>query len=208
MTVACAVRQGYRLFADCLPLLSSPAHCVDVYYFNSALIVVFSNGEICKILGNGLVSKIWDATVAASLPADPPGSAGAWSDPIDFVSFAEFNDHLVLCNGIDKPLDINNQFYVEYLQDAATSTNINVPICKYVQAISRYLVMAGDPIVPDRVHISAKDAHGTWYGDPEPNDGTRLDVGSILPGATTIRGLLGFRGRLIVMFAEGCCSVS
>ena len=195
-----AVRQGYRLFAKCKPLLSDPnAYAVDAYYFNSALIVVCSNGEICKVTGNGAVGLIWSQDIAAALPGAPTG----WTAPVDFVSFAEFNDHLILCNGQDKPLDISNQFIVEYLQDAATTTNINVPICKYVTAISRYLVMAGDPLEPDRIHISAKDAHGTWYGDPEPNDGTRLDVGSILPGATTIRGLLGFRGKLVVMFAEG-----
>jgi hypothetical protein len=194
-----AVRQGYRLFAECAPLLSSAAYAVEAYYFNSALIVVMSNGEICKLLGNGAVSVIWSAVIAASLPNAPTG----WSSPVDFASFAEFNDHLIVCNGQDKPLDIDNQFRVEYLQDAATSQNTNVPICKYVTAIARYLVMAGDPLEPDRVHISARDAHGTWYGDEEPNDGTRLDVGSILSGATTIRGLLTFRGRLIVMFAEG-----
>jgi hypothetical protein len=78
-----------------------------------------------------------------------------------------------------------------------------VPICKYVLAINRYLVMAGDPLFPNRVHISAKDAPGTWFGDPLPNDGTHLDVGSVLPSANIIRGLMGFRGKVVVMFAEG-----
>lgn len=193
------VRQGFELFVNILSKLSDPsATIIDMYYFADALIVVASNGEVVKVAGNGIVSRIWDTTVAAGLP----GAPSAWSDT-SFVSFAVFNGHLIICNGIDKPIDIDGDFVVDYLQDLGTLTNINVPICRYVSSVGRYLIMAGDPLEPDRVHISAKDAAGTWFGDPPPNDATRLDVGSIIPGASVIRGLLAFRGRLIVMFAEG-----
>lgn len=192
------VRFGRRLFAACASKFSGVATIVDAYYFSNAIIVVGSNGEILKVDGSGIVSRIWDATIAATLPGAPSG----WSE-LTFVSFAEFNGHLIIANGLDKPLDIDGSFFVEYLQDAATNTNLNVPICKYVVTINRYLVMAGDPLEPDRVHISAKDAAGTWFGDPPPNDATRIDVGSVLPGATYIRGLLPFRGRLVVLFVEG-----
>lgn len=192
------VRYGYRLFAACGTYLSTSAYAVEGYYFNNALIVGFSNGEICKILGDGSVSVIWNSAIAATLPGSPTG----WS-ACDFMSFAEFNGHLIVANGIDKPIDIDQNFVVEYLQDAATSTNINVPIGKYVVACGRYLLIAGDPLEPDRIHISAKDAAGTWFGDPPPNDATRIDIGSVLSGATTIRGILNLRGRPIVMFAEG-----
>lgn len=193
------IRQGFRRFAQCASSFSTDAYIVDMYYFNGAEIVVGSNGEVLKVLGDGTVSRIWDASIAAALPNAPDG----WSTTVTFVSFAVFNGHLIICNGQDKPIDIDNEFVVEYLQDAATFTNIHVPICKYVVTIGRYLVMAGDPLEPDRIHISAKDAAGTWYGDPPPNDATRLDVGSVIPSANVIRGLLPFRGRLVVMFAEG-----
>jgi hypothetical protein len=193
------VRQGFKLFVACQDSFSAPnTRLVDIYYFNAAIIAVGSNGEILKITGDSNVSRIWDTAIAANLP----GSPNAWS-ATDFVSFEIFNGHLIVCNGVDKPLDINSDFVVDYLQDAATATNINVPICKYVCAVGRYLVMAGDPLAPNMVHISAKDAAGTWYGDPPPNDATRIEVGSIIPSATIIRGLLAFRGRLVVMFAEG-----
>lgn len=192
------VRQGFELFADCISYFSTAATIIDKYYFNGAFIVVGSNGEILKVLADATISRIWDTSIAALLPGAPT----AWS-ALDFVSFEIFNGHLILCNGIDKPLDIDSEFVVEYLQDLGTNTNINVPICKYVRSIGRYLAMSGDPLFVDRVHISARDAPGTWYGDPPPNDATRLDVGSVIPSATLVRGLLAFRGRLVVMFVEG-----
>lgn len=192
------IRRGVTLFANCFTHFSTSAYIVNVEYFNDSLVVVGSNGEILRVLGDGTIQPIFNANVAATLP----GAPSAWS-ATDFASFAKFNNHLIICNGVDKPLDIDDQFIVEYLQDAATGSNLNVPICKYVVTINRYLVMAGDPLEPDRVHISAKDAPGTWFGDPPPNDATRLDVGSVLPSANTIRGLLPFRGKLVVLFAEG-----
>lgn len=192
------IRQGFKLFAACASYFSTAATILDVFYFNGSLIVVGSNGEVLKILANTSVSRIWDTVVAAALPNNPTG----WS-PCTFVSAAIFNGHLIICNGQDKPIDIDSEFVVEYLQDLGTNTNINVPICKYVVTLGRYLVMAGDPLELDRVHISAKDAAGTFYGDPPPNDATRLDVGSIIPAASVIRGLLPFRGKLVTMFAEG-----
>jgi hypothetical protein len=193
------VRQGFELFVNITNKFSDPlATIIDVFYFNSALIAVASNGEVIKVTGDAIASRIWDSTVAAALP----GAPSAWG-ATDFASSAVFNGHLIVCNGIDKPIDIDGDFFVEYLQDAATNTNINVPICKYVVSLGRFLVMAGDPLELDRVHISAQDAAGTWFGDPPPNNATHLDVGSVVSGATTIRGLLGFRGRLVVMFAEG-----
>lgn len=192
------VRQGTKLFANCLSYFSTTAYIINIFYFKEALIVVGSNGQILKVLADGTVSRIWDATIAAALS----GSPTPWS-ATDFCSAADFNAQLILCNGIDKPLVIDQDYTVEYLQDLGTLTNINVPICKYVVAFDRYLIMAGDPLRLDRVHISAKDAAGTWFGDPAPNDATRIDVGSVLPSATTIRGLSAFRGKLVVMFAEG-----
>lgn len=175
------VRNGTRRFT------ALGTHVINMEYFLDSIVAVVSNGDVYRIFGDGSFILL-DSTL--------------WGDT-SFVSFAKFNSHLILCNGVDKPLDIDDNFVIELLQDAATLTNINVPICKYVVAINRYLVMAGDPLEPDRVHISAKDAAGTWFDDPPPNDATRVDVGSVLPSATTIRGLAVFRGKLVVMFAEG-----
>jgi len=192
------VRCGTKLFAKCASSFSTSAHIVNMEYYNASIIAVGSNGQVLQILADGSVTRIFDTAIAAALP----GAPSAWG-PTDFVSFAPFNGKLTIHNGSDKPLEVSQDFSVEYLHDAATGTNINVPIGRYAVAINRYLVVAGDPLEPDRVHISAKDAAGTWYGDPPPNDATRLDVGSVLPNATVIRGLMPFRGKLVVMFAEG-----
>lgn len=193
------VRYGTRLFADCRPFFSTPgARIINIEYFSSAIIMVASNGDILRIFGDGTVERIWDATIAAELPGAPSG----WS-ATTFASFAQFNNDLIICNGVDKPLIVNAELEVDYLQDLATNSNINTPIARYVVACDRYLVMAGDPVNPYRVHISARDASGTWYGDPDPNDATFVDVGSILAGASYIRGINAFRGQLIIGFVEG-----
>jgi len=194
-----SVRYGTRMFADLQLFFSTPgAQIVNITYFSNAVIVVASNGDVLRVYGDGTIARIWDASIAAALPGSPSG----WS-ATDFASFAQFNDELIICNGVDKPLIVAADLTVDYLQDLGTNTNINTPIARYVVACDRYVVMAGDPVNPYRIHISARDASGTWYGDPDPNDATFIDVGSLLNGASFIRGIASFRGKLIVGFAEG-----
>jgi hypothetical protein len=176
------VREGVTKFSNV-----NGEDVINVEYFIDSLVIVTAPGNVYRMFGNGAFLEL---------------TTTLWSNT-EFTSFAKFNNQLILCNGVDKPLIIDDNFTIDYLKDLATLTNINVPICKYVLSISRYLVMAGDPLEPNRVHISARDAPGTWYGDPPPNDATRVDVGSVLPSASTIRGLLAFRGKLVVTFLEG-----
>lgn len=181
------VRYGTTLFANARSIIpSSSVYPVNMEYYNGSLIVVFSDGTVVRVLGDGTTSILGDL----------------WGDTT-FASFAPFNSHLTIHNGSDKPLDIDNGFVLEYLQDAGTNTNINTPIGRYAVACQRYMVIAGDPLEPNRLHISARDAYGTYFGDPQPNDAIRIDVGSILPNSGPIRGLVSFRGKLIVLFAEG-----
>lgn len=193
------LRGGVKLLRDLNPFFSSPgARIINNQYFSNAIVVVASNGDVLSVLADGTTTRIWDVAIAAALPGAPSG----WSTTT-FASFAEFNNDLIICNGVDKPLIVSADLTVDYLQDLATLTNINTPIAKYVVACNRYLVMAGDPVNPYRVHISARDSSGTWYSDPDPNDATFVDVGSILNGASYIRGLGSFRGQLVIGFVEG-----
>jgi hypothetical protein len=192
------VRYGYKEFADVSASLSSAVRIINIEYFADHIIAVLDTGVVVRISSGGSVVVIWDTGIAAALP----GAPAAWG-PTEFASFAKFNGDLIICNGSDKPIIVSPLLVVDYLQDLATGSNLNVPICHYVVPINRYLAMAGDALEPDRIHFSAKDASGTWYGDPPPNNATRIDIGSVLPGATTIRGLLPFRGKLIAMFDEG-----
>lgn len=187
------VRQGYQLLSN---ITNVPV--VEVASFNGAIVAICEDGSIYRVNANGTSTVIWNNAIAATLPGSPSG----WGQT-NFASYDQFNGKLIICNGADKPLEINSNFIVDYLQDPATLTNINVPICRYVVTASRYLCMFGDPLNPNRVHISARDAPGTWFNDPPPNDATFADIGSNLANASVIRGGKAFRGRLLVFFAEG-----
>lgn len=192
------LRYGTKLFSNVTPYLSSAAKIVNMEYYSAAIIVVASNGDVLSVLADGSVSRIWDATIAASLPGAPTG----WSST-DFASFAQFNGELIICNGVDKPLIVFADLSVDYLSDLATNSNLNTPVGKYCTVCDRYLIIAGDPVYPNRIHISAKDTSGTFYGDPNPNDATFIDVGSILNNSSYVRGVCSFRGKLIIGFVEG-----
>jgi hypothetical protein len=193
------VRYGTELFADLSKYTSTPnVAVVNVEYYGAALIAVMSNGEILRIFGNGSVARIWDNTIAHALPGTPNG----WS-ATDFASFEQFNGKLIVCNGVNKPLIISSDLSVDFLKDLASNTNINTPIAKYVSSCNGYLVMAGDPVKPNRVHISARYTSGTFYGDPAPNDATYVDVGTSLRNASIIKGVRAFRDKLIVAYPEG-----
>lgn len=198
------VRYGYELFANVRNATStSTGYIVNITYYAEAIICVMSNGEIVAVFADMTVERIWDATFASSLP----GSPAEWS-ATTFASFEQFNGELIICNGIDKPLIVNSALEVDYLQDLATLSNLNTPTGRYVTTLNGFLVIAGDPVFPNRLHFSSKDTSGTWYGDPAPNDGTYLDVGSSLRNASTIKGIHGFRGKLIVAFEEGTVIVN
>jgi hypothetical protein len=192
-------RYGTRFFAD-LTLYTTTAdvYVVNIEYYNASLIAVMSNGEVLAILADASVTRIWDDATAVL-----KGATNGWSDT-EFASFAQFNGELIICNGVDKPIIVNTSLQVDYLQDLATFSNLNVPICRYVTSCSRFLIMAGDPTAPNRIHISNRDTSGTWFGDADPNDGTYIDVGSTLRNASAISGITNFRDKLIVSYPEGC----
>jgi hypothetical protein len=193
------VRYGTQLFVDLSKYTSTPnVSVINVEYYSGALIAVMSNGEICRVFGDATVKLIWSNAIAKLLAGSPNG----WSNT-DFASFEQFNNQLIVCNGVNKPLIINTSLSVDFLKDLASNTNINTPICKYVTSCNGYLVMSGDPIRTNRVHISARYTSGTFYGDPAPNDATYIDVGTSLRNASVIKGIRAFRDKLIVAYAEG-----
>jgi hypothetical protein len=194
------IRWGTQLFADIGTLINMPndVHIINIIYFQDAVVTVLSDGRITKTLGDGTTTVIWDTAIAGGLI----GSPAAWG-PTDFASFAIFNGRLIVCNGTDKPLimDFTNAKPVQYLADEATGSNVNVPICRYVVAMNTYLVMAGDALYPDRVHISNQNTAGTWFGDAAPNDGTYVDLGKVgVQGEQTVTGVNRYRDQLVVSF--------
>ena len=190
------VRQGTRLFADVSDHMDE---IVNIAYFNGYIIAVGTNGIVVQIDGSGKVDEIFNEDIGDGLS----GSPGPWSTSTTFVSFAEFNGELIICNGINKPLIVSNSMSVTYLNDPATGSNANTPICRYVVAHDRYLVMSGNPDATDRIHITSTDTSGVFAGDPGPNDAVDVDLGSRVPsGNSIVRGLGRFRDKLVVAFDD------
>jgi hypothetical protein len=195
-----ALRYGTRLFSSLVGVMTAGAVINYMIYFQDHLIVFNNFGEVIKVNGAGVATRIWDNTIASGLVGSPLG----WGITV-VVSCTVFDGKLVACNGINKPLviDLNNANPVQYLVDAGTGSNINTPICKYVTTINSYVVMAGDPLNPDRVHISAKGAIGTFFGDPAPNDATFLDLGKVIASPNqVIKGIARYREKLAIAFED------
>lgn len=193
---ALQVRWGTRLFAQFSSVLTD--RIVGVQYYFSYLIAVCANGTIAASDGAGNVVLIWSNDIALRLPGAPIG----WG-PTVRANFTQFLGELIVVNGTDKPLVINNSLNVRYLQDLGSGSNLNVPVCKYVAVHSNYVVMAGDPIKPGRLHISNAGTSGTWVGDALPNDSVNFDVDKYAPDSTgEIVGMVSFRDKLVVFFSE------
>ena len=185
------VRWGTQFLADAH---ASAARIINITYFQASVIIVLSDGKIVRMLADGTKTTY-------TVPA--PG----WSTNVEFASFATFNGDLIICNGIDKPLIANWMKTppmtppVQFLKDLGTGVNTYTPIARYVCACNRFLLMAGDPLEPNRVHISQEGTSGTWYGDPDPNNATYVDLGaSGIPGDQIITGLNTYRDRVVVAF--------
>ena len=192
---AIEIRPGTKLFADTSDYIDE---IINMEFYNGHVVAFGKNGIGVKIDTNGNVYVIWNTEIASKLPGTP----SAW-DESTIVTFAEFNGELIVCNGVNKPLLIPTNFNTTYLQDLANTTNVNTPICKYVIAHARYLVMAGDPDNTDRIYISRTDVSGTWAGDSSPNDAVNIDLGSRVPtGSAKIKGIGQFRDKIAVFFDE------
>lgn len=197
-----SVRHGTRLFADISTV--GGGNIVNAEYYLTRIICVDVNGLVFSIDASGTVQTIFNTTLARALF----GSPRAWS-ATSFVSFCASNGFLVICNGVDKPLLVNAVYSVQYLQDLATGTNVNVPRAKYCLQHKAYLILAGDAVNPSTIYIGAVNATGVFFGDAPPNDAVNVDLGPyVLRGDRTIKGMSRYRDKLIVTFTETALSIT
>jgi hypothetical protein len=176
---------------------------IEITYFSDHVVVFDTLGEIVKINAAGFITRIWDNSIAFSTPGTAQPGPG-WTNPIDYVSTAVFKGSLIACNGVDKPLiiDFSKTPNVTYLADPGDSySTAHVPVCKYVCTIDRWLIMAGDPLYPYKVHISSSDAGGVWEGATD-SDGTSIDLNNTNSSSLFIRGINKFRNFLAVAFDD------
>lgn len=190
-----AIRFGTKYVSDIKDVTSGDI--LNVEYFGGYLITPTLDGEIAKVDSDGTATVLFNETIANSLPGAPSG----WSNGLDICTFTEIKGSLILCNGIDKPLEVKEDLTVRYLQDLAIGTNINTPIGRYCTTVSDYLVIAGVPDEESVIYIGAKGTVGTFVGDDAPNDGISLDLGAYAPEESkVIRGVSSFRNTLYVHF--------
>jgi hypothetical protein len=150
------VRYGTKLFATCA------SDILEMANFTNSAIAFMKDGTIAAIDGAGSVVVIWNDTIAGALTASPDG----WTAGAEQISYTVFNSDLIVTNGLDKPIVIDNTFAVTYLQDLATGSNVYVPITNLVTTVANYCVMAGYNDT-DEVFISSAGTSGTWPGDAE-----------------------------------------
>ena len=190
-----SVRWGTKLFVDLISYVAGDI--IEIVFFQKRLIAFTVEGEIATIQDDGTVNIIWNDAIAALLPGAPSG----WSSGLTIIDTTEFRNELVVCNGIDKPILIADDYTVTYLQDLGTGSNVNVPIGKYCTTAGNYTVIAGVAATPDVVYISSQGTSGTWPGDPAPNDSLSINIAAYAPQqGGSIRGLSSFRNHLVVHF--------
>lgn len=191
-----SVRWGTRLFADFSTVFTS--RIVALEYYFSYVIAVSEDGQIAAADAAGTVTLIWSPAVAASLAGSPSGWGTTYR-----ANFGQFLGSLIIVNGEDKPIIVDNTLAVQYLQDLGSGSNINTPITSLIINHSNYMIMAGDPNAPGRLYISCSGTSGTWSGDALPNDAIMFDVDKYAPDSIgEITGLASFRDRLIVFFSK------
>lgn len=185
------IRFGTKEYATC------SANIINVVYFRQHIVAVLADGTIEKIDSNGVVTAIWNTAIAAVLP----GAPAAWTDPTTHADFSEFRGELLIANGVDKPLIVDKNLAVTYLQDLASGANLNTPIGKFVTTVANYTVMAGIPAQDTTILISATGTSGTWVGDAAPNDSISFNVGAYTgQSSSKIQGIGSFKNFLIVFF--------
>lgn len=189
------LRYGTSFFASVASVVSGTI--IDTEYFNDYEIVVMSSGEIAAVSSAGVAYVIWNAALAAAQPGAPDG----WHNGVTSVDFVPFRTSLVLHNGVDKPLEIQSNLSVRYLQDLATGSNANTPIGRYGCVANNYHCVAGITNYETTVYIASKGTIGTFPGDTAPNDSISIDVGAYVPeGGEAIRGIAGYRTYLLIFF--------
>lgn len=191
------LRYGTKFKDDIKDLVTG--NIVDSRYFMGTNILVTSTGQIARTDNEGNRAAIFNSTIAALLPGAPAG----WGSSFTQITFVPFGSNLIIHNGVDKPLNIDKDLVVTYLQDLGTGSNTNTPIGKYGCAVSDYHVIAGISGFPTTIYISSKATAGVFPGDVAPNDSISLNVGAkASQEADIIIGVAGYRSFLLIFFTS------
>ena len=183
------------------------AWAVSTDYLLHATVTDGGNYYVCKEAHTS-----GSTTLADDMTANPEWwelSVAGWKGN-DFVSFATFYDHLIICNGVDKPLRVNllDDPPCRYLVDEGTGGNGFIPVAKYVMVMNKFVLMAGDVLEPDLLYISSENTSGVWQtaddADPLPdNKAVNIRVTKkVNVNTRIINGIGRYRDNVVVAFDE------
>lgn len=169
-------------------------------YFNRRLVVFDDIGEVGTITDAGAFERIWDYGKAEALTAGLLPTR--WCD---FWSSASFKSTLIACNGYDKdkPLQIDEDFNVEFLVDKATLSNSAVPRADFVVGMHGYVIFFRTEYGDAFAEFSAKNTDGTFTREAAPDDAVEVDLSMITNTVEPV--LLGagpLRDKLYVAFYD------
>lgn len=169
-------------------------------YFNRRLIVFTDIGEIGTVDDDGNRARIWGTAEAEALTAGlvPTRACLHWSS-------GTFKSTVIACNGYDrdKPIQIMDDFTVEFLVDKATLSNAFVPKADYVVCLQGYVAFIrteyGDPFI----EFSARGTDGTFTREASPADAVELDLSMITDTVEPVLlGAAPLRDKLYTAFYD------
>lgn len=174
---------------------------IAMQYFKQHLVLYDNIGEVAIMKeSDGTVLRIWNAKAADTL-----SSGLAPTRSCDQVTTTTFKSTVISVNGYDndKPLQIDDEFNVEFLLDKGTLTNTAVPRADIVVGMQGYVILLrteyGDPFV----EFSAKNTDGTFTRQTDPADAVEVDLSMVTDTVEPI--ILGagpFRDKLFVAFYD------
>lgn len=190
--------------------LTTAINSIVADYFNGFHVVE----EVEVLSGSG---PAFPTVIRFNIPVTPNADDTSTETPVisrslatgwgacDIVTHTVFNDRLLLCNGINKPIVVqfvtNTEPQIQYIADPSTTTNANVPIGKYITSGQDHVAIGGLPDRPNIVSISQTNTYTVWKDDVDSN-GVEIDITRV--AGTTATGVTGlsFHRDLLVITTE------
>ena len=178
---------------------------IHMQYFNRHMLLFDDIGEIAKMSdADGSLERIWSATHSNALSAGLVPTRHC-----EMISSTTFKSSVISCNGYDKdkPLQIDEDFNVEFLVDKSSMSNAAVPTADIVLGMQGYVMFlrtgtvtgAGDPIVS----FSAQNTDGTFLNETIPADAVDVNLSMITDTVNpVIIGAAPFRDKVFVAFYD------
>jgi hypothetical protein len=167
-------------------------------YYKDNLFVFSDTGEIVAVDKTRTVTQVWNAAKAAALTLAPWG-------PCKRVSAEIVRGKMIAVNGAinDKPLEINGTV-ANYLVDAATLSNVNIPRADFVIAADQFVLLISTEFGSTKVDISAENTTGTFqHGGGSTGNAVEVDIGMVTQSVdTTILGANVIRSRVFIGFHD------